>query len=205
MMNQTLILLSLVLLSTSCSTQAIKDTQLEELYSLMQGSFNSAEQAMTDSSYFDISLHMYPIWEGKNHFLYVEQSVSSMQDRPYRQRVYQLIRTSDSTITSFIYKIPNDSLWIGAWKTPAMFNELKPTDLVSLDGCEVVLTNYGKKRYKGSTGEKSCESTLYGASYAHSIVEIHEESVYSWDRGLDSDGKQIWGAEKGGYIFKKYD
>ena len=154
MMNQTLILLSLALLSTSCSTQAKKDAQLEELYSLMQGSFNSAEQAMTDSSYFNISLHMYPIWEGKNHFLYVEQSVSSMQDRPYRQRIYQLMRTSDSTITSFIYKIPNDSLWIGAWKTPAMFNELKPTDLVSLDGCEVVLKNDGKKRYKGSTGEK---------------------------------------------------
>ena len=123
MMNQTLILLFFSIAITSCSTQAIKDTQLEELYSLMQGSFNSAEQAMTDSGYFDISLHMYPIWEGKNHF-YVEQSVSNMQDRPYRQRVYQLIRTSDSTITSFIYKIPNDSLWIGA-KTPAMFNELK--------------------------------------------------------------------------------
>ena len=67
-------------------------------------SFNSAEQALTDSA-FDITLHMYPIWEGKEHYLYVEQSVSSMQDRPYRQRIYQLKRTSDSAITSYIYKI----------------------------------------------------------------------------------------------------
>lgn len=192
-------------LFTACSSQNNNtvDQEFVDLYSLMQGSFNSSEQALADSAFFDITLHMYPIWEGKEHYLYVEQSVSSMQDKPYRQRIYQLKRTSDSTITSYIYKIPNDSLWIGAWKTPELFNELAPADLISLNGCEVVLATLGKNHYKGSTGEKSCESTLYGASYAHSAVEISEGKVYSWDRGLDADGQQIWGAVKGGYIFKK--
>ena len=192
-------------LFAACSSQNknTTDQELLDLYGLMQGSFNSAEQALTDSAFFDITLHMYPIWEGKEHYLYVEQSVSSMQDRPYRQRIYQLKRTSDSAITSYIYKIPNDSLWIGAWKNADSFNALNPTDLISLNGCEVILSAVGTNHYKGSTGEKSCESTLYGASYAHSAVEISEGTIYSWDRGLDADGKQIWGAVKGGYIFKK--
>lgn len=206
MMKNTAYILCLLLIvsyTTESSTKHQSDIELEELYALMQGTFNSAEQAAVDSAFFDITLHMYPIWEGKEHFLYVEQSVSTMQKKPYRQRIYQLKRTSDSTITSYIHKIPNDSLWIGAWKTPASFNELKPADLISLKGCEVVLTTFGKKHYKGSTGEKSCESTLYGARYAHSTVEISEGKVYSWDRGLDDDGNHVWGAKKGGYIFKK--
>jgi hypothetical protein len=27
--------------------------------------------------------------------------------------------------------------------------------------------------------------------------------ILSWDRGFDANGNQVWGAEKGGYIFKK--
>ena len=101
---------------------------------------------------------MYPIWKGKEHYLYVEQSVSSMQDRPYRQRIYQLKRTSNSAITSYIYKIPNDSLWIGAWKNADSFNALNPTDLISLNGCEVILSVVGTNHYKGSTGEKAVKA-----------------------------------------------
>ena len=38
-----------------------------DLYGLMQGSFKAAEQALTDSAFFDITLHMLPIWEGKEY------------------------------------------------------------------------------------------------------------------------------------------
>ena len=91
-------------------------------------------------------------------------------------------------------------MWIGAWKNADSFSALNPTDLISLNGCEVILSAVGTNHYKGSTGE-SCESTLYGRAIALS-VEISEGTIYSWDRGLDADGKQIWGAVKGD-IFKK--
>lgn len=200
-------LLLFFVISSSCTNpnKAMNEPALADLYGMMQGSFNSSEQAQTDSTYFDISLHMYPIWDAQGHYLYVEQSVSSMQDKPYRQRVYQLKRSSDSTISSYIYKIPNDSLWIGAWKNTDLFNALTPEDLIPLNGCEVILVALGKDHYKGSTGERSCESSLYGASYAHSEVEIMPNRIYSWDRGLDAEGQQIWGAVEGGYVFKKHE
>ena len=44
-------------------------------------------------------LHMYPIWGSNVNFIYVEQSVSSMQEKPYRQRIYEIKRNSDSTFT----------------------------------------------------------------------------------------------------------
>lgn len=180
-----------------------KDKELSELYKLMQGSFNSELQSQQDSSYYNISLHMYPIWKDKGHFLYVEQALNSMQDQPYRQRVYEITRITDSTFSSAVYTLPNEKEWIGKWKTPKSFDQISKSDLILRDGCEVILKRLDKNQFKGSTGENSCNSSLRGASYATSEVEITEETIISWDRGMDRDGNQVWGAEKGGYIFNK--
>ena len=174
-----------------------------ELFELMQGSFDSKNQSMTDSNYFDITLHMYPIWDNQGNFIYVEQSVSSMQEKPYRQRIYEIIKSSDSIFTSIIYKLPNDSLFVGAWRDPSLLRDLKISELQKLEGCEVNLKKVGENHYLGSTNEKSCPSVLYGASYATSEVEILNDKIISWDRGFDNNDNQIWGATNGGYVFKK--
>lgn len=179
------------------------DSELEELFSLMQGSFNSEKQSIQDSTYYNISLHMYPIWENKGNFLYVEQALNAMQDKPYRQRIYEVKRVNDSIFSSSIYTIEADSLWVGKWKTPKAFDSIRSADVVLKEGCEVLLKRTEKNHFKGLTGDTTCSSTLRGASYARSKVEILKNKVISWDRGFDKDGNYIWGAEKGGYIFEK--
>ena len=82
-----LILLLFIPFIFSCSDDSDSKT---ELFELMQGSFDSKKQSFDDSNYFDITLHMYPIWDNRGNFLYVEQSVSSMQETPYRQRIYEI-------------------------------------------------------------------------------------------------------------------
>ena len=57
------------------------------IFEMMQGSFDSKAQAAEDSTYYAISLHMYPIWPDRGQFLYVEQALTAMQNKPYRQRV----------------------------------------------------------------------------------------------------------------------
>ena len=182
-----------------------EDTELKELFALMQGSFNSAIQAEVDSSYYNISLHMYPIWEDKGNFLYVEQALNRMQDKPYRQRIYEVTRTSDSTFSSAVYKLDVDSLWIGKWKTPKAFDSISLKDIALKEGCEVVLKRVSQNHFMGKTGDDTCVSTMRGASFARSEVEILEDKIISWDRGFDADGNYVWGAEKGGYIFNKLD
>lgn len=90
----------------------------------MQGSFNSEIQSQVDSTYFNISLHMYPIWEDKGNYLYVEQALNARQNNPYRQRIYEVTQLNDSIFSSAIYTIQDDSLWIGKWKTPKAFASL---------------------------------------------------------------------------------
>ena len=204
------ILLFAVLLAFSCkdskeNTEITKDpdADLNELFTLMQGSFNSEKQAAADSTYYNISLHMYPIWEEQGRYLYVEQALNSMQDKPYRQRVYEVTQLNDSVFSSAVYTIPNDSLWIGKWKNPAEFNAIGPGSLEERTGCAVLLKRLGENHFKGSTNERDCESTLRGATYATSTVEITSEGIISWDQGFDAQGNQVWGATEGGYIFDK--
>jgi hypothetical protein len=50
---------------------------------------------------------------------------------------------------------------------------------------------------------KNCPSDRKGATYATSKVTISENLLLSWDQGFNEKDEQVWGAEKGGYYFKK--
>lgn len=206
-----LVILALLIAFASCKNKepktaekpAVKEADIEELFAMMHGSFNSEQQANADSTYYNISLHMYPVWPGDGFYLYVEQALNEMQDKPYRQRIYELTQLNDSVISSAVYTIPNDSLWIGKWRTPQAFDSISSTDLIAREGCAVLMVRKGDNHYKGATHENACKSSLRGASYATSIVEITTDKIESWDQGFNAEDEQVWGAEKGGYIFDR--
>jgi hypothetical protein len=207
-MKRLLPLFALILCTFSCKNESVppkEDAELKELFSLMQGSFNSEIQSQVDSSYYNISLHMYPIWEEKGNFLYVEQALSSMQDKPYRQRIYEVTKASDSTFSSAVYTLKADSIWVGKWKNLKVFDSISMEDIAIKEGCEVILKSVNRNHFIGKTGDTTCVSTMRGASFARSEVEILEDKIISWDRGFDANGNYVWGAEKSGYIFNKLD
>ena len=179
---------------------------LNKLKSFMIGSFNSQEQAEQDTNYYNISLHMYEIWPEqstpKDFWLYVEQAVAKIQDRPYRQRIYHVIEIDKTHFTSEIYELPNPKEWVLTWKEPEKFLSLKISDLTELKGCGVNLT-YKKNQFFGSTNKENCLNNFRGASYATSEVTVSKKAMNSWDRGYNGENVQIWGAEKGPYVFKK--
>lgn len=195
------------LLFTACfagkkATSPANDIQLLKQY--MTGSFNSAEQASADSSYFDITLHMYPIWEDQpGHWLYVEQAVTSNQAKPYRQRVYELNETAGGFIESKVYTLAEPALYVGAWDKENGFDGLDFKDIRLKEGCAVRLKELEKGIYAGTTGVKTCPSELRGANYATSKVSVYSDKIVSWDQGFNKEGEQVWGAVKGGYVFQK--
>jgi hypothetical protein len=176
---------------------------VETLLSWMSGSFSSRAQAEADADYRDIRLAMVPIWKDRadGPWLYVEQAAATSLEKPYRQRVYQLVRTGAETIESRVYTLPDPALrFAGAADDPGKLAGLEPDALALRSGCAVVLKKSGPV-WTGSTAGKECGSDLRGASYATSEVSLDLSTLESWDRGFDADGKQVWGAEKGPYIF----
>ncbi len=201
------------ILVVACSAPAEQEpaslappTPLQELGAWMSGTFSSAQQSATDpDGYFDIRLHMVPIWTERadGPWLYVEQAAASAPDEPYRQRVYHLVERDGGGLRVDVNEFPGDPLrFAGAWTEPSAFDALQPEDLMPRTGCSVHLERSGGG-YTGSTLGEGCASTLRGASYATSFVTVTENSVTSWDRGFDGSGEQVWGPTDGPYRFQK--
>jgi hypothetical protein len=178
---------------------------LERLLSWMNGSFSSRPQSLEDSAFLDIRLEMTPIWtsDGGGYWLYVEQAAADNLGRPYRQRIYNLTQLDDSTFASAGYELPDPERFIGQWRNPDAFAVLTPDSLIKNEGCTIFLHPEGDSAFVGGTLDEDCRSDLRGAAYATSKVRITDNYLYSWDRGFDSTGSQVWGAEKGGYRFEK--
>jgi hypothetical protein len=191
--------------TSQAQAKKVSKADLKTLYKLMQGSYSSQKQSVEDTSYFDIRLQIVPIWNNRKneYWLYVEQAMSSAMDKPYRQRVYQLKIVNDTTIASVVYTIKAGERFYGHYKNYNPLSELTPDSLDLRNGCAVYLYKLSKKKYSGSTNKADCESNLRGASYATSIVAVGKDKLKSWDQGFDKDNKQVWGAVKGPYIFKK--
>ncbi|MDX1911187.1 MAG: chromophore lyase CpcT/CpeT [Saprospiraceae bacterium] len=178
---------------------------MELLVAYMIGDFNSRAQSERDSAFFDIRLHIRPIWlyDKGNYWLYVEQATASAESKPYRQRVYKVEKDGKNGFKSIVYTLPDQANWAGKYKTPEAFEALKPADLSLREGCTVFLSKQKDNSFAGATKGVGCESNLRGAKYASSRVTITPTMLLSWDQGFNERGEQVWGATKGGYEFVK--
>ncbi|MBX3385347.1 MAG: chromophore lyase CpcT/CpeT [Phycisphaeraceae bacterium] len=185
----------------------MRSIEVTQLRDYLSGSFASAEQAEADPDFADIRLKVVQVWPERadGPWLYVEQAAASTLDRPYRQRVYRLIKTGANTFVSEVYTLPEpEAQWAGAWADDRPLASLSPARLSLKDGCGVALTyHYCSSMFDGGTRGTACGSSLRGAAYATSEVTIWEDLMISWDRGYNEGGEQVWGSTKGGYRFKK--
>jgi CpeT protein len=193
--------------AVATTAPAAPSEDLRTLLTWMTGSFSSQEQSAADpENYFDIRLHMVPIWTDRTDglWLYVEQAAAANLGKPYRQRVYRLAQTGANEFLSEVFTLPGDALqFAGAYADTAKLKDVSPETLTKRDGCAILLHRSQDGSYNGGTQGPGCASDLRGASYATSQAHITADGLRTWDRGYDNTGKQAWGAEKGPYIFKR--
>ncbi len=194
----------LFLLLSSTAVSNAQESDLDVLVSFMQGSFSSAEQAAADTNYFNIELEMVRIWpERKNGvWLYIEQAVATNKTKPYRQRIYHVEEQVQDQFTSTMYKVNGGKQWFGAFAQPTRFDSLPFDSITLIPGCAIHMQKNGAV-FEGGTNERDCGNAWGKASYATSEVVVHKDKLVSWDRGWNDAGEHVWGAEHGGYVFKK--
>lgn len=189
-------------ITTSCDKKP--SVTVETLAEYMEGSFSSENQSKQDTTYFHITLDMkkVPLKNNEGVWLYVEQTAASTPNKPYRQRFYHLEQLNDSTFTSSIYSMENPKEYIGGHNDVSIFKDFSIEKLTQLEGCALKLT-YRNGIFEGETKEGACKNSWGEATYATSEVRVEKEKMISWDRGWNNAKEQVWGAEKGGYIFDK--
>lgn len=204
-------MLSVAMLFGCSGTQARNAEDAPSVRTLekhLTGSFSSSAQATQDPEFFEIVLHMVPIWEDRadGPWLYVEQAVATAADRPYRQRVYHLAQTGDNEFVSTVYSFEDPMSYAGAYADDFPMSGLSPDDLSIRTGCAITMSwDEDQRAFVGSTNGRDCVSTLRGSTYATSEVYLHMDRLITWDRGFDDNDEQVWGAVKGGYIFDRID
>ncbi|MCB0515854.1 MAG: CpcT/CpeT family chromophore lyase [Chitinophagales bacterium] len=193
----------------SLSIAAKNDAMLFSLINMMTGSYNSSRQAAQDSvNFYDISLLIQPVnaaqTDTDNAWLYVEQWYSQNSEITPRQYIYHLQQKSNDTIVNYIYEIQKNIAAPHAndWLSYASLNNIALDSLQIRKGCEVYITatDWG---FKGSTRQGTCPSNYNGAIFATSEIMIMPDKILRIDKGINADGFQVWGIEKGPYIFEK--
>ena len=198
----TLTLISLAFILTSAFRPVANNPELENFAAHLIGKFSSQKQSEADTAYYHISLHMTRIWEHRTDgiWLYVEQAMAARADKPYRQRVYQLGQKDKNLFTSEIYTIKNAAAVVGLQSDTAKRSLLTFDQIELKNGCTVWM-EYDKGVFTGGTRGEDCFSDLRGARYATTKIRLTDTLLESWDQGFDASGKQVWGPEKGPYLF----
>ena len=205
-------MLTIILSLFACSSESTSDTAAEvapvdpavEVFELLQGDFDSINQASSDPSYFEISLRMcaFEMPDLGPQVLYVEQAALSSIDSPYRQRIY-LVEGVEDRVASHVYAMETslETQMVGACDNPDSIS-VNIDQVVERVGCTVWL-DAGEEGYTGGTEGTECSSSLSGAAYATSVVHLSASKIESWDQGWDRNGNQVWGATSGAYIFER--
>ncbi len=189
--------------ATTKSMTVPSSATADRLSTLLIGTFDSAAQAAANSEdYKPIQLAICQVNAPTlgPRVLYVEQAMQTMLDKPYRQRLYVIEAGPDaSTAVSRVLelKAPASAVGLcGKTERPAF----TAADAEEKVGCAVTLMWNGKD-FIGATQGSACPSSLRGARFATSEVTLNEAGLTSWDRGYDEKGTQVWGADKGPYLF----
>jgi hypothetical protein len=172
-------------------------------YHLLEGRFDSADQARSTPGYPAIQLVACPaeVPSLGPRVLYVEQAQMDAADRPERQRVY-VIEPDDPVDSAAVARVfdlavPGSSIGACGLSVRPRFTR---EELVERVGCKVSLRSDGPV-YRGSTSGRSCPTTLKGATYVTSDLVLDTFGLRSSERGFDPSGAQKWGTESGPYVF----
>ncbi len=181
--------------------------ELITLASLLAGEFSNREQSLEQPAWF-VNLVW---WQRPIDFrvlgsvaLFAEQANALVLDRPYRQRILQLVE-AEGKIQVKYWGFKDPSAWSGAAKSRDRLDQITLNDIEPLAGCILDVT-YNNGHYQ-ATMPKDCKCCFQYLNESRQVVlgfEVSESEFWSGDRGVDpKTGSAIWGAIMDFYKFKK--
>jgi CpeT protein len=102
-----------------------------------------------------------------------------------------------------LYTISKPLRFAGAWEKPELLTTITPDSLETTAGCSILLKKVAPGIFEGSTIGEGCLNNHMGANYTTSLLTVNSQKMVLWDKGFNSKGKLVWGAETKGYVFLK--
>lgn len=158
----------------------------------------------------DIVMAITPVAiDGLPNALYVESARADAMHLPYRQSILQLYHSRGKirmrTLDPHSITAQNAvGAWVGMWAAkellPNLTRHVSASDFIGT--MDMVLTP-GDGECKGAT-PYAYPTASGGAVEMTSEFSVSADRFTTGDRGFDADGKEVWGAPAGGYVFRRY-
>jgi hypothetical protein len=177
--------------------------QLEEVASHLIGKMDTTAQAKTNPKRAKVRMTTCKVAvEGQPNslYLYQEQALLDSLAQPYRQRLLLLSPTPDDRVESKSFKLVDEEKSIGLCDLPDSKRKLAPTE-VGESVCSVFLRKL-VTIYVGETQPGGCPAKVRGAVKITNIIILHSLGMDTWDRGFDTQDRQVWGAVEDSYQFR---
>jgi hypothetical protein len=133
-------------------------------------------------------------------YLYQEQALAKSLNQPYRQRILNILPSSDDRVESKSYKLVKQENWVGLCDRPENERNLSKSDL-DRSVCSVFLKPV-VTIYVGETQPGGCPANVRGAVKITNTIILNSAGMETWDRGFDANGKQVWGAQDESYQYR---
>jgi hypothetical protein len=180
---------------------------VETMATMMAGPWTSAELAARDSTYLDIRSVNVRIWQGDPEYsgawFYTESARPSAPTTPYRQNVFNLVAQEDGTVHAYQYRVRAPERFAGAALANRAPEGLTLDDLIALPGCTLVWHREPGGRFVGGMRPRACRNKFRGATWMDGSSWIEPGRFYTWDRGMNDAGEQVWGPTRAGYEFTR--
>lgn len=178
----------------------------------LAGIFENREQAAADPAWY---VHL-RLWQCPVHLfaddsvaLFAEQANSLNLDKPYRQRILRLQRSSNpsSTFQGQYYQFKQPEQFRGAGQQPEILQALTLEHVELLPGC-ILDVNYQAEsdRFVAMPPADARCCFQYNGETRQVVLgfEISTSEYLTYDKGVDpATGQALWGAIMGPYRYKK--
>jgi hypothetical protein len=142
----------------------------------------------------NIGLQILPIWQDRidGEWLYIESRIVDSPNKPFRQRILQLVATPNGLIRLYSYTIPRASDFAGAYYFPQVLASLTQSQLSISNNCELLIELKVTSTFVGETDADSCLSRK-GRALLTTFFAVSEVNISFLDGGYDKFGNLLPG------------
>ncbi|MDX2320656.1 MAG: chromophore lyase CpcT/CpeT [Moritella sp.] len=141
-----------------------------------------------------IGLQVLPIWQDSidGEWLYIESRIIGSSNKPFRQRILQLVASPNGFIRLYSYSIPRASDFAGAYYFPEVLQSLTQSQLSINNNCELLIELKVTGTFVGETDSDSC-MTNTGIPLMTTFFAVSEVNISFLDGAYDKFGNLMPG------------
>lgn len=138
----------------------------------------------------NIDLQVLPIWQDRidGEWLYIESRIVNSPNKPFLQRIMQLVATPNGLIRLYSYSIPRASDFAGAYYNPPLLTSLTQSQLSIRNNCELLIDFKVTGTFVGATKTGSCLSSYNSSPLMSTFFAVSAENISFLDSGYNESG-----------------